>query len=119
MLPQSFDASGMNAQAQVVVQALKTYGGYLVDTDGINGGGGWNFYGEIGSTWGNIAGYTLQSGRNLNLDAIVGSLRAVTSVSGWVDGSIETITRSRRRRGTRCNSCPCADRGLTILAMGQ
>jgi hypothetical protein len=43
MLPQSFDASGMNAQAQVVVQALKTYGGYLVDTDGINGGGGWNF----------------------------------------------------------------------------
>jgi hypothetical protein len=92
MLPQSFDASGMNAQAQVVVQALKTYGGYLVDTDGINGGGGWNFYGEIGSTWGNIAGYTLQSGRNLNLDAIVGSLRAVTSVSGWVDRNNNPVT---------------------------
>jgi hypothetical protein len=91
MLPPTFDLStlGGNTQAMAIARTLMKFGCYLVDTSG-QGSGGFNMYGEIGSTWPNCAGYN--GSINANLDTIRNGLRPVTSVSGWLDRNGNPVT---------------------------
>jgi hypothetical protein len=87
MLPSTFNVAALSTpQARAFARTLMKYGGYLVDTTsgppGSNGGG-FNFYGEIGSLWGASCNYN--GTVCVDLDTMRTALRAVTSVSGWTD----------------------------------
>lgn len=91
MLPSTFDLNTLaTSQAKALARTLMNYGGFVVDTTaGSGGGGGFNFYGEIGSTWPNASNYN--GSINVDLDTIRNALRPLISQSGWKDKNNNTV----------------------------
>jgi hypothetical protein len=91
MLPASFDLNTLvTSQAKALARTLMTYGGFIVDiTSGTGGGGGFNFYGEIGSTWPNASNFN--GSINVDLDTMRNALRPLVSQSGWQDKNNNSV----------------------------
>jgi hypothetical protein len=88
MLPAGFDETALSSPlARAIARTCKTFGCRLVDRSI----GAFNFYGELGSTWGD-ANSSYDGNVVVDLNAILLALRAVVSQDYWIDATGRVFT---------------------------